>query len=162
MPIIHWPILCIDPGVRSQAQWTWLFLLLLNHTTVDAGETQRFTVIGHSMQPTLQPGDQVVVDSECPEQHAIAMNDLVAIQFRRQKTPVVKRVVALPGSQFDIEVNEHNTLLVKQLKRYQSIIPKKHYIVNGDNQTVSQDSNQYGMVSQQQIIGCVTEVLKKP
>ncbi len=163
MPIIHWLILSIDRLLHSQFQlgWIWLCLLLLGHSSADAKTSQRFTVTGHSMQPTLQPGDQVVINDSCVAQPNIALDDVVAIQFKHQHTPVIKRVVALPGSSFKLTATENNSVLLKQLKQYQHTIPKKHYIVRGDNQAVSQDSNDYGMIAEHQIIGCLTEVLKK-
>ena len=112
------------------------------------------------MQPTLQPGDQVEINSLCVEKNNIVLNDVVGIKFKKLNTPVIKRVVATPGSTFVVTAQNKNRLLAKQLAKYQNVLPQNQFIVTGDNAIVSQDSNSYGMVAKHQIIGCMTQVLK--
>ncbi len=138
--------------------WGWLFMLF--HTNLYAQTVTRFTVSGHSMQPTLQPGDQVEINSSCVEKNNIVLNDVVGIKFKNLNIPVIKRVVATPGTTFEVTAQNNNKLLAKQLTKYQNVLPQNQFIVTGDNTTVSQDSNSYGMIAKHQIIGCMTQVLK--
>ena len=60
------------------------------------------TVSSTSMEPTLCPGDRVLVNLWDPDLGDLARDDLVALRPGRSEVPVVKRVVGLPGDEVAI------------------------------------------------------------
>lgn len=131
---------------------------------------QTMKVAGISMQPVLQPGDQVTLRKGLDYSNG----DLVAIQFPTRERPMVKRILALPGDtlEFDngkVKLNgtplntawwpDGKTLnprsyrvLEKQLEHYGNMVPENNVIVMGDNVQKSYDSGKYGMLSTDRII----------
>jgi len=146
-----------------------IFIVILS---VEAfSEERAFTVAGMSMSPELMPGDTVVVDNDSKQ---IMKDDLVAIEFKHSKTPIVKRVVAVEGDSVEIK---NNTIFVNkkpfrdidekrwqstviQLKRYNWIVPKDNLFILGDNPQNSRDSRRLGLISTSQIKGKVVKIIK--
>ena len=60
------------------------------------------TVSSTSMEPTLCPGDRVLVNLWDPDLGDLSRDDLVALRPGRSEVPVVKRVVGLPGDEVAI------------------------------------------------------------
>lgn len=123
------------------------------------------TVSSSSMSPTLCPGDRILVrlwDSGLEELHR---GDLVV--FDAEGSPVVKRVVGLPGD--DVEIRD--ALLVVNQRRvsepyvdHASIdalyygpvrVPDDTVLVLGDERAGSVDSREYGPVHASQLVGRV-------
>ena len=82
----------------------------------------------------------------------------------------LKRVVGLPGERIDYQegqllvngqpVNDPfskqtDTFVWEQISDHP--IPKGYYFVLGDNRRISMDSRSFGLVSEKQILGIVTE-----
>ena len=120
------------------------------------------------MLPTLKTGDRIAVDSECIDADQINRDTLVLIALHKRKHPLVKRIVAMPGDQVEIQQRElkvadltyalrasEDSLLKKQLQHYQFVIPQNSYIALGDNPLASLDSYTLGLITQRQIMGCV-------
>jgi nickel-type superoxide dismutase maturation protease len=87
----------------------------------------RFKINGHSMEPQIKNGEQVLVSN-------------LPFLF---KNPRVSDIVAFKDSL--------NKVLIKRIKR----ISKQGYFVEGDNKNDSLDSRRLGEIQQQQIIGKV-------
>lgn len=86
----------------------------------------RFLVEDHSMEPTLRPGDYLLVNRWASK---IAKGDLVVIRDPQKSDRfLVKRITALTGSGIS---------------------------VLGDNATVSRDSRAFGPVPRELIVGRV-------
>ncbi len=103
---------------------TALFLLLI-------GKRKRFKVVGQSMLPLLQQGEEILInpDAYCKLQPQI--NDVVLINHpHNTQLTIVKRIteVAIDGS----------------------------YFLAGDNPEASTDSRHWGTVDPEKIIGKVT------
>lgn len=90
---------------------------------------QRFSIVGYSMQPTLNPGQQVLMDPNPP---LIQEDDIVVCQTPNTERLMVKRVVMIEDGQ---------------------------YFVQGDNRDQSTDSRQFGWLKRADIIGQVVSVL---
>jgi signal peptidase I len=133
------------------------------------------SITGRSMEPTLYSGNQVWMDADYYNHHAVNRRDLVAVRFKNRDHSMVKRVVALPDDRVEIAngqlmVNSQPiikvgpksknkySILHYQLKNYQNRVPHNQFIVFGDNQNVSFDSIDFGIISRDQIEG---RIIKK-
>lgn len=85
----------------------------------------KFKIFGHSMEPTLKNNDVVLVSGIPYLFQNPLINDIVA--FRSNKKQV----------------------LIKRIKK----IKNNKYFVYGDNSKDSYDSNKFGAINRQQIIG---------
>jgi len=102
-----------------------------------------FRVDGHSMQPTLQNGQFLVVDLAAYWFHVPEKGDVVIVQYAGdQSVHFVKRVMGVPG-----DTVTYNGLEV--------VLQPKQYFVEGDNRDFSTDSRVYGPINQSQILGHV-------
>jgi len=96
---------------------------------------EAFYVPSPSMEPTLQPGDRILVNKMCAGE--IDRDDLVV--FRSPEKPGqfwIKRVRGLPGDVIDGEA-----------------IPAGRVYLLGDNAANSRDSRHFGTVSRDAIVG---------
>ena len=107
-------------------QTNFLALLLLL-----VGRRKRFKIVGQSMLPLLEQGEEVLIDPYAYSKSQPQVNDIVVTNhpWNTQLT-IVKRVteVAVDGS----------------------------YFLRGDNPASSTDSRQWGLVNRSKIIGKVT------
>jgi signal peptidase I len=125
------------------------------------------TVSSTSMEPTLCPGDRVLVDLWGPDIGDLGRGDLVALRPGRSEVPVVKRVVGLPGD----EVAIRDALLYVNDRRIDEpyvdhkaidalfygpvVVPADRILVLGDARAASIDSRVYGPVPSDRLIGTV-------
>lgn len=102
----------------------WEFMLWL------ARRRRRFCVTGYSMQPLLQPGDEVLIDPRAYASELPQPGDLVvACHPLRPDVQIIKRVTAVQAEQCTLR---------------------------GDNPLESTDSRAFGPVPLRYIIGKVT------
>ena len=91
---------------------------------------KRFRVIGTSMLPLLQPGDEVLVDARAYQHAAPCVGDIVVSRHPyRADVRLVKRITA--------------------------ILRDGRCLLAGDNPSDSTDSRSFGAVAPQQILGRV-------
>ncbi|MEN9566909.1 MAG: hypothetical protein RLZZ69_2105 [Cyanobacteriota bacterium] len=101
-----------------------LLLLLL-------GRRKRLKIVGESMLPLLQPGDEILLDIYAYRKYLPQIGDIVVTLHPLQvNLPIVKRITAL---------KENNS-----------------YFVTGDNAEASTDSRHWGTIKFSEIIGKVT------
>lgn len=125
-------------------------------------------VDGHSMVPTLQHNDRLIVTKLMykPQQ-----GDIIILRPPMHKnTPFVKRIIALPGQTVDIDFKKHKVLVDGvELKepyineptvqrgdvKFPVVVPENTVFVLGDNRNNSRDSrySDVGMVPYKSIIG---------
>lgn len=125
------------------------------------------TVSSTSMEPTLCPGDRVLVDLWDPDLGDVTRGDLVALRPGRSEVPVVKRVVGLPGDEVAIRdallyVNGHRVdepyvdhKSIDALFYGPVVVPADRFLVFGDARASSIDSRAYGPVPADRLIGTV-------
>ncbi|MEV4132167.1 S26 family signal peptidase [Dactylosporangium sp. NPDC049742] len=115
------------------------------------------TVTGVSMEPTLRPGDRVLV-RRVPL-HRVRRGQLVVIRPpaglpHPQDSPpwMVKRAVALPGDTVPIEV--------PALDDGSGVVPPGRFVVLGDNAGRSYDSRRAGCFRSDALLGVVVRTLR--
>lgn len=163
----------------TRSRRVWLFIrpiiiavilgLLLNRFVI-----QRNAVIGHSMLPTLEDGDQIIVEKITrlfPS--GLERGDIVTIDLHEQvdgeEVRVVKRVVGLPGEYVLIQNGKvfingkalaENYLFSGEITEAlptaditEVHLAEDEYFVLGDNRGHSRDSRQFGAVARRDILG---------
>jgi signal peptidase I len=119
------------------------------------------TVVGASMEPTLRPGDQVLVRRQGSDKLGVGV--LVVFQepggHHRSRTPAsgiarrswaIKRIAAVPGSAVPDSV--------RSAAGGADIVPPGMLVVLGDG-TRSGDSRQWGFIPADQVLGFVVRKL---
>lgn len=95
------------------------------------GRRKRFRVTGQSMQPLLEPGEEILINPYAYGRSHPQINDIVvAIHPDKLNLEIVKRIV---------EIRQNNT-----------------YVLEGDNLPYSTDSRNFGAVAFELIRGKVT------
>ncbi|MEU8214219.1 S26 family signal peptidase [Micromonospora taraxaci] len=108
------------------------------------------TVEGHSMVPTLQPGDRLLV-RRASLRHLNEGDIVVVAPDARMAGPrprpglVIKRLVALPGGPVPIDVPCPEG----------DVLPVGRMAILGDNPSASRDSRHYGLVAEDRLVGVV-------
>ena len=136
---------------------------------------QTFYVPSGSMEPTLWPGDRIVVDKLSVEFGTIHRGDIVVFrapsgvksQCGDSVSDLVKRVIGLPGDHLTAKGNQifvNGKLFSQRWSVYPSLAPRpllpttvlaNHYFMMGDNHPYSCDSRFWGSVPRSSIIGKV-------
>ncbi len=92
---------------------------------------RRVRVVGPSMRPLLEPGDEVLVDTNA---------------YRQAKPKIGEIVLALHPEQENLEI----------IKRITEVFQDNRYFLKGDNLTSSTDSRSFGAVDLTSLRGRVT------
>ena len=134
---------------------------------------QRTEVFGHSMEPTLDNGDQLIVDKLSYRFRDPERYDIIVFPFKYQeKTYYIKRIIGLPGETVRIDEDGtiwiNGTALDEQYGKETILDPgpffaddgevqlgEDEYFVLGDNRNNSQDSRDpaVGVIHRGDIIG---------
>ncbi|KAB7741892.1 signal peptidase I [Nostocoides sp. F2B08] len=124
-------------------------------------------VVSDSMDPTLNPGDHVVVEKLSVRWRTPEVGDLVVFRVPQGRELVVKRVVALGGQTVGLE---DAVLVVDGKARHEPqvdltridstyfgpvTVPPGAVFVLGDNRAESIDSRTYGAIPYGELIGTV-------
>jgi len=123
-------------------------------------------VSGHSMDPSLESGDRLVVDRLSHRWRRIKRFDVVVFECPTQTgVDYVKRVVGLPGETVELrggelhvdgELVEQGFDHIDDLGSYPPVeVAEGKYYVLGDNRPRSKDSRCFGPVSKEQVRGVV-------
>ena len=119
------------------------------------------------MEPTLCPGDRLLVNLWSPDLGDLTRGDLVALRPGRSEVPVVKRVVGLPGDEVAIRdalLYVNDRLVDEPYVDHKSIdalfygpvvVPADRLLVLGDARASSIDSRAYGPVPEDRLLGTV-------
>ncbi len=112
------------------------------------------TVAGFSMAPTLRPGDRLLV-RRAPLSRLSVGDIVVVVPDARMADPrhpagyVIKRLAAVPGD----PVPDHVPSPAHER------IPPGRMAILGDNPDASRDSRDYGLVTQEQLVGVVVRAI---
>jgi len=162
---------------RSRWIVEWLVVLLLAFGLAVVLRTfvvQTYSIPSGSMIPTLMIGDRILVDKLSYHLHAVHRGDVVVFATPPKEVPIlmvkdlVKRVIGLPGE--TISSGPHGQVLINGKVIRQpwltaqaraepgpniatEKIPAGEVFVMGDNRGSSDDSRDYGPVSESLIVG---------
>jgi signal peptidase I len=130
---------------------------------------QAFEMMQYSMEPTLIPGDRVLVDKRIHGRSGPRRGDILVFRYPRDPTRMyIKRVVGLPGDRVEIrsgrlyangrEVIEPYVNGVPSGDYGPETVPPDAYFVLGDNRNNSEDSRAFGSISRGALLGKVTKI----
>jgi len=125
---------------------------------------QAFYIPSRSMEPTLEPGDRILVNKFIYRFHEPRRGDVIVFKFPLDPSrDFIKRVIGLPNDTVEIRsgalyINE------KQVKEpylpetfpgsYGPFkVPPRHLFVLGDNRGNSEDSRFWGALPRENIVG---------
>ena len=121
-------------------------------------------VEGVSMEPTLQTGQQLVIEKISYRFQNPTHGDIVVIKLDRSYNPyLVKRVIATEGDVVEIrngrlylngQMQEEKNITSMTSRDYATtVVPPGHLFVLGDNRDASNDSRYFGMVPIESLVG---------
>jgi signal peptidase I len=125
--------------------------------------TGRFRIEGHSMMPTLQEGEYVIINKLAYYFDEPERGDIIVLHFPNDRSrDFIKRVIGLPGDEIEIgsrEVRVNGVLLqepyINAPPEYsgQWVVPEGKYFVLGDNRNNSSDSYTWSFLPHEDIVG---------
>ncbi len=158
-------------GLRNVIEWVAIIgAALLVAFVIKTFLFQAFYIPSESMEPTLKPGDRVLVNKVSYDLHSIHRGDIVV--FKRPPSEandptikdLIKRVVGLPGD--TIEARDGQVYINGQPLKESYLPPGTvttnlplqkigpgQYFVMGDNRTNSKDSRYLGTIPGSLIVG---------
>ncbi|MFN2158708.1 MAG: signal peptidase I [Anaerolineales bacterium] len=123
----------------------------------------RIRVDGHSMEPTLQSGEFVIVNKLAYKFGTPESGDVIVFHYPRDPNQeYIKRIIGLPGDEVKISngtvyLNEQpiQEPYIAAPPNYQSDwdVPTNSLFVLGDNRNNSSDSHNWGPVPMEYVIG---------
>lgn len=141
-----------------------VFLSLILFLAINA-VSERIRVESISMQPTLFPGDYVIVNKLAYRfNHSPQRGDVIVFKYppNPDAIPYIKRVIGLPGDQVHIadgKVYINNQVMLEPWLKVTTNrggdwkVPEGQLFVMGDNRNNSSDSRSWGFVPYANIIG---------
>ena len=154
--------------ILSMIGWILFIFCLVFLVTTYAG--QRTRVEGHSMEPALSDGDNLIVDKISYRFHDPERFDIIIFPYQWEpNTYYIKRIIGLPGETIQIDdegniyidgevLQEHYGL--ERIKnpgsaREPITLGEDEYFVLGDNRNNSEDSRftQVGVIHRDDIVG---------
>jgi signal peptidase I len=171
-------------GKRALVEWVVIVVVaLLAALLIKTFAVQAFSIPSQSMEPTLMPGDRVLVDKLASDFSPVRTGDIVV--FRRPPADtsavndLIKRVIAGPGQSIYVanckvyvngkELTQHYLPegWESPSSEYCTVwdapgmlhlpdpytVPAGHYFVMGDNRTDSDDSRYWGTVPANYLVG---------
>ena len=155
--------------LREALGWVLYILLIIGITyLIITFVGQRTKVDGHSMEPTLSDGDNLIVDKLSYRFRDPQRYDIIVFPYKHaQITYYIKRIIALPGETVQVKDGEVyiNGKLYKEknfpniinpgLAEQQITLGKNEYFVLGDNRNHSADSRDpsVGILTRDDLIG---------
>lgn len=122
-----------------------------------------------SMTPTLQVGDQLIIEKLSYQMHPPQRGDIVVFKAPAQlrvihfKDDLIKRVIGLPGEK--VAINNGKVFIngqplaepyvqVPAIYHFDPVtVPTGHYYVLGDNRNHSFDSHLWGFLPERDVVG---------
>ena len=158
-------------GARATIEWVVIIAsALIVALVVKTFLVQAFYIPSGSMEPTLRPGDRVLVNKLSYDLHPIHRGDIVV--FKRPPSEaedptikdLIKRVIGLPGDTLEgrpdgVYVNGKRINEPYLAPETQTVslpitkVPAGTYFVMGDNRTNSKDSRFIGPIAGSLIVG---------
>ena len=141
-----------------------VLLTLLIYVLVRHFLFENYRVVGHSMLPTLENDQYLVVSKLAYRLYEPQRGDIVVFfDPRDSDRKLIKRVIGLPGEvleirqgQVFIDEQQLDEQYITNVGRYSvppTRIPADHYYVLGDNRNNSSDSHNWGTLPSENIVG---------
>jgi signal peptidase I len=141
-----------------------ILLTLLIYVLIRTFLIENYRVVGHSMVPTLEDRQFLVVSKLDYRLHAPHRGDIVVFfDPRDADRKLIKRIVGLPGETIEIRngriLIEGQTLDEPYIQNWANYseppreIPEDQYYVLGDNRSNSSDSHNWGTLPEDKIVG---------
>ncbi|MBY0315481.1 MAG: signal peptidase I [Bdellovibrionales bacterium] len=143
------------------------------------------TIRGNSMKGLYENGQDISVDQNYYGCHSPQMHDVVLVQKKGFKAPIIKEILVTPGQRFQlVPQGKGHVMLVdgKELensihkkyifsrgaykmlslyeKEFKGLMPKDTYFIFGTGLADSRDSTRFGPVLRSEIIGKVLGLKK--
>lgn len=125
--------------------------------------TGRFRIEGHSMVPTLQEGEYIIINKLSYYLDEPKRGDIIVLRFPNDRSrDFIKRIIGLPGDQVEIQNHEVKVNGVVLNEPYISgppnyngswLVPEGQYFVLGDNRNNSSDSHNWSFLPRDDIVG---------
>ena len=125
--------------------------------------TGRFRIEGHSMLPTLQEGEYVIINKLSYYLDDPDRGDIIVLHFPNDRSrDFIKRLVGLPGDQVEVSdgVVKVNGIALEEpyINAEPSYsgswqVPEGQYFVLGDNRNNSSDSHNWSFLPREDIVG---------
>lgn len=125
--------------------------------------TGRFRIEGHSMLPTLQEGEYVIINKLSYYLENPSRGDIIVLNFPNDRSrDFIKRIVGIPGDHIEINngIVEINGIgldepYINAQPNYSGAwdVPEGQYFVLGDNRNNSSDSHNWSYLPQDDIVG---------
>ncbi len=153
------------PGGHSRGRWWPRVLAAVGLALIWAFVAEPFRIPTESMEPTLRPGDQVLLNKLAYRFGSPHRNDLAVFRSPDGGEISLKRIVGLPGDRIGIEdgvlkVNGHLERESYVDYRFTDsvyfgpiTVPAGHVFVMGDNRSNSRDSRVFGAIDEDLIVG---------
>ena len=139
-----------------------LLLTLFIFWIVNAA-TGRFRIEGHSMLPTLQEGEYVIINKLSYYLEDPDRGDIIVLHFPNDRSrDFIKRVVGVPGDHVEVSNGVVKVNRIALDDPYITAnpsytgswdVPEEHYFVLGDNRNNSSDSHNWSFLPREDIVG---------
>jgi signal peptidase I len=159
--------------VERVVEWLVLWLRTLASAAVYATLIVTFgfqvaRVEGHSMAPTLEDHDRLIVNKLAYRVGEPQVGDIVMLYYPRDPDKAfVKRLMAAEGDRVQVvsgrvfrnDLPMDDTFVLSEYRSYDDwgpqVVPEGHYFVMGDHRNGSSDSRSWGFVPKKYVIGRV-------
>jgi signal peptidase I len=139
-----------------------IILALVLYFIIDSA-IARVRVLNISMEPTLVPGEFLLVNKVVYRTSEIQHGDIIVFHFPQDpKEDYIKRVIGIPGDTVDIHDSQVWVNGVRQNESYVAeppeyngtwLVPADFFFVLGDNRNNSSDSHSWGFVPRANVVG---------
>ena len=152
------PLMAIITALLSRFTWVINRILLLIYYLT----AKRFKIIGQSMEPIINEGEQVFITKMYYKFNKIKRNDIIGL-YNNQKIEI-KRIIGMPKDRLAINkysVIRNGTEIINtsniqhETQNKEIILRNGEFFVVGENYSKSVDSRNYGPIKKNQIIGKV-------